>query len=59
MSLDIQKHLKSYLPQLSEQALFAFYEFKDDVIPSFLSEGNRFSLLLFVRPDNWDSLAEK
>ncbi|TFY75241.1 hypothetical protein EWM64_g8772 [Hericium alpestre] len=54
-----QGQFKSYLRQLNEQALFAFYQYPGDVVPVFLSQGNCFTLLLYPRPSNWDTIAVK
>ncbi|TFY78667.1 hypothetical protein EWM64_g5348 [Hericium alpestre] len=54
-----QQHFHSYLRQLNEQALFALYQYPGDVVPVFLSQGNCFTLLLYPRPSNWDSIVDK
>ncbi|TFY82232.1 hypothetical protein EWM64_g1779 [Hericium alpestre] len=59
MTTQARQCLKSYLRQLSQQALFAFHQFKGDTVPGFLSQGNFFTLLLYHRPPNWDTLSVK
>ncbi|TFY79457.1 hypothetical protein EWM64_g4553 [Hericium alpestre] len=53
-------HQCHYLRQLRMQALLALYQFEEnDVVPSFLSQGNCFTFILFTRPADWDALTAK